>query len=263
MLRTPPQLTVVALPGTGSDADFAARAFGPAAAARGWRFEAVEPDPEAVIASCTAALDTAARRGPVLAAGISLGAAIALDWAAGHRDMTVGVITALPAWTGAETATCPAALSASATAGQLRADGLETVIARMRASSPAWLAEALTQSWRGQWPHLPRALDEAAAYAWPTVERLAGCAVPVAVVGASDDPVHPIAVAEQWAATLPSARLHRITLAELGADPSILGHTGITELDLLAADPVAPDIDPADSRTVSPRPAAVAEIRRG
>ncbi|MGW6426030.1 alpha/beta fold hydrolase [Nocardia sp. NPDC055053] len=235
MLRTPPQLTVVALPGTGSDAAFAARAFGPAAAAHGLAFQAVEPDPKAVIASCTAALDAAAARGPVLAAGISLGAAIALDWAAGHRTAVVGVITALPAWTGAETASCPAALSASVTAGQLRADGLDAVIERMRASSPGWLADALTQSWRGQWPHLPQALDEAAAYAWPTVEQLAESAVPVAVVGASDDPVHPIAVAEQWAGILPQARLHRVTLDELGADPAVLGHAGFAELHRLSA----------------------------
>lgn len=227
---------MVALPGTGSDADFAARAFGPAAAAHGLAFQAVEPDPKAVIASCTAALDAAAARGPVLAAGISLGAAIALDWAAGRRTAVVGVITALPAWTGAETASCPAALSASVTAEQLRADGLDAVIERMRTSSPGWLADALTQSWRGQWPHLPRALDEAAAYAWPTVEQLADSAVPVAVVGASDDPVHPIAVAEQWAATLPQARLHRVTLAELGADPAVLGHAGFSGLAALQVD---------------------------
>ncbi|WP_410869634.1 alpha/beta fold hydrolase [Nocardia sp. A7] len=236
MLRTPPQVTVVALPGTGSDADFAARAFGPAAHARGLAFHAVEPDPQAVIKSCTAALDAAAARGPVLAAGISLGAAIALDWAAEHRTAVVGVITALPAWTGAETAACPAALSASVTAEQLRADGLETVIARMRASSPGWLADALTQSWRGQWPHLPAALDEAAGYAWPTSAALADNRVPVAVVGASDDPIHPIAIAEQWASTLPMARLHRITLTDLGKDPAILGHTGFTELDALLTD---------------------------
>ncbi|MFI5498779.1 alpha/beta fold hydrolase [Nocardia asteroides] len=236
MLRTPPQVTVVALPGTGSDADFAARAFGPAAAAHGLAFQAVEPDPQAVIASCTAALDAAAARGPVLAAGISLGAAIALDWAAERPAAVVGVITALPAWTGPETAACPAALSASVTAEQLRADGLEAVLARMRASSPAWLADALTQSWRGQWPHLPRALDEAAAYAWPTLAQLAGTRVPVAVVGASDDPVHPIAVAEEWAATLPHAGLRRVTLGALGADPAVLGHAGFTELAALQDD---------------------------
>jgi pimeloyl-ACP methyl ester carboxylesterase len=104
------------------------------------------------------------------------------------------------------------------------------VIARMRASSPPWLADALTQSWRGQWPHLPDALEEAAAYAWPTPELLARVETPVAVVGASDDPVHPVAVAEQWAATLPQARLHKVTLAELGADPAVLGRAGFAKL---------------------------------
>lgn len=237
MLRIPSQVTVVALPGTGSDADFAARAFGSAAAAHGLRFRAVEPDPRAVIASCAAALTEAAEQGPVLAAGISLGAAIALDWARAHPDRVAGVITALPAWTGADTAACPAALSAAVTAEQLRADGLDAVLARMRASSPTWLADALTQSWRGQWPHLPRALDEAAGYGWPTVDQLAASTVPVAVVGAEDDPVHPIAVAEQWAATLPQAGLRRVTLTALGADPAILGHEGFAELDTLTAAP--------------------------
>lgn len=103
----------------------------------------------------------------------------------------------------------------------------------MRASSPRWLADALTQSWRGQWPHLPAALDEAAGYAWPSLEQLAAIDVPVAVVGATDDPVHPIAVAEEWAAALPSSRLHRVTLTELGADPAILGHAGFAQLSTL------------------------------
>lgn len=217
---------VIALPGTGSDADFARRAFEAAANARGLRFSAVEPDPRAVVASCRAALDEAARSGPVLAAGISLGAAIAIEWATTRADAAAGVIAALPAWTGPDTAACPAALSAAVTAAQLRADGLEAVIARMRASSPTWLADALTQSWRAQWPYLPEALTEAAEYKWPAADQLAAVGVPVAVVTAVDDPVHPLAVAEEWATLIPHAELHRITLAELGADPAILGHRG-------------------------------------
>ncbi|MBF6175115.1 alpha/beta hydrolase [Nocardia blacklockiae] len=221
---------VVALPGTGSDADFARRAFGPACAALDLPFLAVEPDPRAVVASCRAALDTAARSGPVLAAGISLGAAIAVEWACAHSDSAFGVIAALPAWTGADAGDCPAALSAAATAAQLRADGLDAVVERMRASSPAWLGAALTQSWTAQWPHLPDALEEAAAYPWPTPETLAALTVPTTVVTAVDDPVHPLAVAERWAALIPHATLHRITLAELGADPAILGCHGLSRL---------------------------------
>ncbi|WP_227981041.1 alpha/beta fold hydrolase [Nocardia spumae] len=221
---------VVALPGTGSDADFARRAFGPASAASDLPFVAVEPDPRAVVAGCLAALDEAARSGPVLAAGISLGAAIAVEWAAAHPHSAFGVVAALPAWTGSDTTGCPAALSAAATAAQLRADGLEPVIDRMRAGSPPWLARALTQSWRAHWPELPTALEEAAAYAWPEPELLAAVTVPTTIVAAVDDPVHPLAVARRWHDLIPHARLHRITLDELGADPGILGARGLGDL---------------------------------
>ncbi|MFI6866688.1 alpha/beta fold hydrolase [Nocardia sp. NPDC050406] len=220
----------VALPGTGSDADFARRAFESACAAYDLPFQAVDPDPRAVVASYHAALDAAAAVGPVLVTGISLGAAVAIEWATRNPQAAFGVVAALPAWTGAETSECPAALSAAVTAAQLRADGLEAVTTRMRASSPAWLAAALAQSWRSQWPDLPQALEEAAAYRWPEPPVLAALATPVAVIGAVDDPVHPIAVAEQWSALLPQAELHRITLDELGADPAVLGARGVSAL---------------------------------
>ncbi len=231
MFASPHPARVVALPGTGSDADFARRAFRPASVARGLDFVAVEPDPRRVVASCRAALEEAADAGPVLVAGISLGAAIALEWAAEHQGRVAGVVAALPAWTGPDTAACPAALSAAATAAQLRADGLAAVIDRMRASSPRWLADALTQSWRAQWPDLPRALEEAADYKWPDAELLSAFRPPLVVVTAVDDPVHPRAVAEEWAALAPRSHLHRITLDELGADPAILGHAGIGAFD--------------------------------
>lgn len=227
-LSTP--AVAVALPGTGSDAHFARRAFGSACAAMNLPFHPVDPDPLRVIESYHAALDAAARSGPVLIAGISLGAAVAVDWAARHPESVYGVVAALPAWTGADTTGCPAALSAAATAAQLRADGLDAMIERMRVSSPAWLAEALTRSWRSQWPDLPSALEEAAAYSWPEPELLSGVRVPVSIVGAIDDPVHPIAVAERWARLIPHAELHRITLDELGADPAILGTRGLASL---------------------------------
>ncbi len=193
-------------------------------------FIAVDPDPRRVIGSYHEALDAAAGSGPVLVAGISLGAAVALDWAARHPDSVYGVVAALPAWTGADTTGCPAALSAAATAAQLREAGIDAVIERMRASSPDWLAEALTRSWRSQWPELPAALDEAAGYAWPEPPMLSGITTPVAIIGAIDDPVHPFAVAERWAELIPAATLHTITLDELGHDPAVLGAHGLTAL---------------------------------
>ncbi|WP_432278190.1 alpha/beta fold hydrolase [Nocardia carnea] len=225
---SPRPAVVVALPGTGSDAHFARRAFEPACTARGLELIAVDPEPGAVIAGYLAALDTAAARGPVLAAGISLGAAVALEWA-GRRaaEDVAGVIAALPAWTGPDTAHCPATLSASVTAAQLRAEGLEPVVNRMRASSPRWLADALTRSWRSQWPGLPDALEEAAQYKWPEATLLDTLAVPLAVIAAADDPVHPVAVGREWARRAPRSVITEITLDELGADPAVVGRLGL------------------------------------
>ncbi|WP_328398366.1 alpha/beta fold hydrolase [Nocardia sp. NBC_00416] len=220
------------MPGTGSDAHFARRAFGPACAAAGLDFVAVDPDPSAVIDSYRAALNSAADRGPVLAAGISLGAAVAVEWAATRDTAEVsGVVAALPAWTGPDTAHCPATLSAAVTAAQLRAEGLEPVISRMRAGSPGWLADALTRSWRGQWPGLPGALEEAAQYKWPEAALLDDLSVPLAVIAAADDPVHPVAVGREWARRAPRSALTEITLDELGADPAIVGRLALRYLD--------------------------------
>ncbi|MBF6322583.1 alpha/beta fold hydrolase [Nocardia cyriacigeorgica] len=227
MFDSPTPAVVVGLPGTGSDAHFARRAFEPACAARGLDLIAVDPDPRAVVDSYVAALDEAARRGPVLVAGISLGAAVALEWASSRPEAAAGVIAALPAWTGPDSSGCPAAASAAGTAAALRADGLDEVVARMRAGSPAWLGEALDRSWRSQWPDLPQALEEAAAYKWPEPQRLETLTTPVAVVGALDDPVHPWPVAQEWAALIATSVLAELTLDELGADPAVLGHLGL------------------------------------
>ncbi|MEU1980315.1 alpha/beta hydrolase [Nocardia sp. NPDC019395] len=228
MFDSPRPAVVVALPGTGSDAHFARRAFEPTCTALGLELIAVEPEPGALIAGYHRALDTAAARGPVLAAGISLGAAVAIEWASARDRADVsGVIAALPAWTGPDTAHCPATLSASVTAAQLRAQGLEPVIARMRESSPRWLAEALTHSWRAQWPGLPAALEEAAQYKWPDAAMLDALTAPLAVIAAADDPVHPVAVGREWAHRAARSVLTEITLDQLGADPAVLGRIGL------------------------------------
>ncbi|MEV0359779.1 alpha/beta hydrolase [Nocardia sp. NPDC050697] len=228
MLFSPEPAVVVALPGTGSDSAFAQRAFGAACAARDLRILPVQPDPGAVVESCLAALDSAAAQyGRVVAAGISLGAAIAVEWGCANPGLAAGVVAGLPAWTGGRDGECPAALSARVTAELVRAEGLAETIARMRASSPAWLAETLTRSWRGYGAALPDVLLEAARYPWPAEARLRSLTVPTVVVGAVDDPVHPFPVAEQWAALIPGAVLHKMTLAEFGADPALLGHLAL------------------------------------
>ncbi|NLE79542.1 MAG: alpha/beta hydrolase [Rhodococcus sp.] len=222
--------TAVILPGTGSDADFVDRAFSPSLNASGVRVIAVEPDPRRVVESYRDAMHAATdRSGSILVGGVSIGAAIALQWAAQHPHTTVGVLAALPAWTGAPH-DAPAAASARFTAGRLRELGLAAVTAEMTESSPSWLGDELAKSWKSQWPHLPSALDEAADYCALDEAELADLEVPVGIAAAVDDAVHPLTVAQDWATRIPRAALSRLTLDEIGSDPSALGRAALGAL---------------------------------
>ena len=210
------------LPGTGSDDDYLRRAFTEALSDAGIVVLAAVPEPRAVVAGYERALDAAAAEGPILVGGVSLGAAVATTWAIDHPGRTLGVLAALPPWTGAP-AEAPASLSARHTAATLRRDGLDATTAAMRASSPNWLAEELTRSWTRQWPDLPDAMEHAAAYVAPTRAQLGRLSVPMGVVGGVDDPIHPIAVAREWAATAPHASLRTLTFDQFGPHPPTLG----------------------------------------
>lgn len=147
-------VTAVLLPGTGSDDDYVYRAFAPALHAGGAAVVTPRPQPQRLVAGYRDALEEAAASGPVAVGGVSIGAAVALEWALAHPARTVAVLAALPAWTGSP-ATAPAAMTARHSAHVLRRDGLVAATAQMRASSPSWLAEELTRSWVAQWPALP------------------------------------------------------------------------------------------------------------
>ena len=223
----------VLLPGTGTDARFITDAFGPALTSAGVEFIAVEPDPRRVVGSYLDALDSAvAAHGPILVAGVSIGAHTALNWAFDQPGDAAAVLAVMPGWTGPP-ADAPAAVSAALTARLLRADGIDAVTAVMRSSSPAWLGDILARSWQSQWPDFPHALDEAAANIAPTVEKLAAITVPVGIVGATDDAVHPFAVAQEWADHLAHAAITRVTLDEIGADNGVLGHRAMAALEQL------------------------------
>src|SRR4051812_29818798 len=215
-------VTVVLLPGTGSDDDYVYRAFSAPLHACGATVVTPAPEHERLVEGYRHALDDAARCGPIAVGGVSLGAAVATAWAVAHPSHAVGVLAALPAWTGAPD-DAPAALAARHSAHLLRRDGLASAIAQMRAGSPAWLAEELTRSWVGQWPALPDLMEEAADYVAPTGAELGTLTVPLGVAAAVDDLVHPVEVAFEWVAAAPRAALRTLTLAELGADPSALG----------------------------------------
>ncbi|HET9876546.1 MAG TPA: alpha/beta hydrolase [Mycobacterium sp.] len=214
---------VVLLPGTGSDDDYIRRAFSGPLQQAGAELIAHRPQPGHLIDGYLAALDSAAaQHGPIVAGGVSIGAAVAAAWALRHLGRVVAVLAALPAWTG-RPETAPAAQAARNSADQLRRDGLPTVTAQLRASSPAWLADELTRSWATQWPQLPDALAEAAAYVAPSRAELQTLGVPLGVAAAVDDPVHPLQVAAEWVAAAPRAALRTVTLDQIGADPEVLG----------------------------------------
>lgn len=222
-------VTTVLLPGTGSDNDYVRRAFSAPLRRAGAVLVTPVPHPGRLIDGYRAALDDAARDGPVVVGGVSLGAAVAAAWALEHPDRAVAVLAALPAWTG-EPELAPAAQAARYTAARLRCDGLAATTTRMRASSPVWLAEELTRSWRVQWPELPDAMEEAAAYVAPSRAELARLVAPLAVAAAVDDPIHPLQVAADWVSVAPHAALRTVTLDEIGADAAALGSACLAAL---------------------------------
>ncbi|MFW0784822.1 alpha/beta fold hydrolase [Gordonia sp. CPCC 206044] len=212
--------TLVAIPGTGSDADYVRRAFGPAAREMGLTLVAIEPTTDLVEGHRRQLDALAETAGPLIVGGVSIGAAIALEWAL--HNPCAGVWAALPAWSG-DPAHAPAAWSASATARALTTDGLDATIATMAASSPRWLAAELDRSWRALHPGLVDQLDRAAAFHSPTVDEIATLRAPLAVTAAIDDPVHPHEVGMEWARVAPRSALTEVTLDEWGTDPSTLG----------------------------------------
>lgn len=215
-------VTTVLLPGTGSDDDYVYRAFSGPLRDVGAVLVTPAPQPGRLIDSYVAALDDAARSGPIAVGGVSIGAVVSATWALAHAEQTVAVLAALPPWNGSSSA-APAAHAARYTAAQLRRDGLQVTTAQMRASCPPWLADELTRSWRAQWPKLPDAMEEAAACAAPSCAELTRLAPPLGVVAAVDDPIHPLQVGVDWATAAPVAALRTVTLDEMGADTAALG----------------------------------------
>ncbi|MDT5138861.1 MAG: hypothetical protein QOD58_3123 [Mycobacterium sp.] len=215
-------VTTVLLPGTGSDDNYVYRAFSEPLQGAGAILVTPAPRPDRLIDGYLAALDDAARQGPIGVGGVSLGAAVAATWALAHPEQTIAVLAALPAWNG-DSSSAPAAHAARYTAAQLRRDGLEATTSQMRASSPPWLADELARSWRVQWPQLPDAMEEAAAYVAPSCAELSRLAPPLGVVAAVNDPIHPLQVAVDWVAAAPQAALRTLTLDEMGAHTAALG----------------------------------------
>ncbi|WP_288338094.1 alpha/beta fold hydrolase [uncultured Gordonia sp.] len=223
-----PADVLIVMPGTGSDADFVRRAFGPAAREIGVDLIALDPTDDLIGGHRDALRQFTADHARVLVGGFSIGAALALEWALGPgRHRCVGVWAAMPAWSG-EPSTALAATGAAMTAAALRTDGLDATIDAMSSTSPAWLANELARSWRALYPGLVTQLERAAAYRAPDLDRIATLSVPLAVVAADDDPLHPWAVAQSWCRAAPRAQLQRVHLTQWGTDPAVLGRACAT-----------------------------------
>lgn len=219
----------VLLPGSGSDDDYVRRAFSGALAAVGAILVTHPPEPGSLIEGFLEVLDQAAAHGPIAVGGVSIGAVVAVNWALDHPQHTVAVLAALPPWTD-EPDNAPAARAARHTADQLRRAGLAETTSAMRASSPTWLADELDRSWTAQWPQLPEAFEEAASYAAPSRDALKHLQVPMGIVAAEDDPIHPLDVGREWASAAPRAALRTVRLEEFGQDPGRLGEQCVSAL---------------------------------
>ncbi|AEA25258.1 hypothetical protein Psed_3059 [Pseudonocardia dioxanivorans CB1190] len=232
----PPAATVaVVLPGSGSDAEFVRSSFAEPLGALGIRLVAPRPRASgAVVAGYLSALDDALRaataaRTALLVGGVSLGAHVAIRWAAALDDPRplAGVLLALPAWTGSADA-APAAVTAAATAARVRAAGRAAAVADARAGgAPPWLTAELERAWAGYGAGLAGALDEAARTPGPAPSELTRILVPAGIAALLDDPLHPVEVARRWAELLPRAGVVTARLAAVGADPATLGRAAV------------------------------------
>lgn len=258
----------VLLAGAGSSAGFVGRAFGAPLAAAGYELVAVPPEPGPdLVPAALAALDAAAvTYGPRLrlVGGVSLGAHLAVRWAAGRAVVPgglgggsgaggvgavgggsggsgdgglggvgevgsvalEGVLVALPAWTGAPGVVAAATAGAADTVERL---GTAGALAAAGDAVP-WVAAELAAAWPAYGDRLASSLRAAAASAGPSPAELTSVRVPAGVVAFADDPLHPYAVATGWAAALPRAALRTLHLADLAADRAALGTAALAAL---------------------------------
>jgi pimeloyl-ACP methyl ester carboxylesterase len=220
----------VVLPGAGSSADFVRRAFLRPLREAGYGLVAPEPvpGPDLVRASFRVLDAAAAEYGPRLrlVGGVSLGAHTAARWAAACGPGLDGVVLVLPAWTGT-----PGAVATATAASAELVDLLGTAGALAAAGTAVgWVAAELAAAWPAYGDGLAASLRAAAVAPGPTLAELAALPVPAGLVAFPDDPLHPAAVAHDWAAAIPRAAVREVPLAAPGADRSVLGATALAAL---------------------------------
>ena len=218
------------LPGAGSSADFVRRAFLRPLREAGYGLVAPEPVPgtDLVRASFRALDAAAAEYGPRLrlVGGVSLGAHTAARWTAASGLGLDGVVLVLPAWTGT-----PGAVATATAASAELVDLLGTAGALAAAGTAVgWVAAELAAAWPAYGDGLAASLRAAAGAPGPTRAELAALPVPAGLVAFPDDPLHPAAVAHDWAAAIPRAAVRELPLGAPATDRSVLGATALAAL---------------------------------
>jgi pimeloyl-ACP methyl ester carboxylesterase len=224
----------VVLPGAGSSAGFVSRAFGGPLRAAGYALlaPAPEPGPDLVAAAFRALDAAAAAYGDRLrlVGGVSLGAHIAARWAArwavARPAALDGVLLALPAWTGPPG---PVAVTTAASADLVERLGTAGALAAA-GTAVGWVAGELAAAWPAYGDGLAASLRAAAAAPGPTPAELAALPVPAGLAAFADDPLHPVAVAREWAAAIPRAALRELPLSAPAADRALLGTATLAAL---------------------------------
>lgn len=189
--------------------------------------------------------------------GMSVGAHAAAWWASRqhHRaDPAALVVLALPAWTGP-----PGAVAAGTAAAvdALAEHGVAAELDRLRAQYPDdWVVAELARAWTAMpVADLVASLTGTAASAAPDLADLARIDLPTVVVALRDDPMHPIEVARQWAATIPGATLVSLGRPDPGSDVATFGRAVLAGLSPRQAVVDRPGTARPGSRRPAGRPA--------
>lgn len=212
--------------GAGSSADFLSRAF--PAAACGTAAIYLDDRTGRIPSIASRLTEEAARRRSqgrrVLIGGVSIGAHAAAHAAANAAAGTIdGLVLALPAWTGSPPGTTPT----RAAAVEVAEVGGDAVLRRLIADPVLggdWVVNELNRAWSGR-ASLAAELAAAAAGEAPTLAQLRGITAPTLVLGLSDDPFHPMEVAEEWATAIPQADLRRVSREAPGRDLAVFGRS--------------------------------------
>lgn len=196
-----------------------------------------------VVESLEKALGSACDLGtPVIVAGVSMGAHAAAAWSLDridrHRPGPAGLVIALPAWLGSPGAVGQAS---AATADAIRLLGSQRVLAHATTTTPPHMRPVLALLARG-WSsyrdgELADCLANAGRCASPAAEQLRRLTCPTAVVGWTDDALHPLSVARSWAEALPSSIMTEVGWQDMSTDPARFGRTGFRALSDLGRAP--------------------------